>query len=279
MTTSRVCSTRRNRVHNPSDGVAVRELLPRSAMSTPFERPAVLVLAGLPDSLFIEAMFAHRGFAVIVTPSLTALRSYFARGGETPSVAIVDFARDDAPEAAAELGERDARPPVIGILEPDAHPPEPEGLEAAFVRPVDPARLFVRVVELLAAQRGGRRKRMLTGLVGAVEGNDLFDAIAAELAAVVSVVNAGAVLEATLREIDVGPFVVKPADVVAVLATGSLEEALLRFAEEDAVALALRRVFGLAMARSKRRSPDATAGARSARAVPAPTRRARAEPR
>jgi hypothetical protein len=203
------------------------------------------VLAELGDAMSMEALFARRGFAVILVPSLAALCSHVDHGGRAPSVLIVDLAHADARAALATFEDASARPSLVGILASDGVPVPHDLLDATFERPVDRARLFVRVVELVALRRKGRRRRKLSGLVGAIDGNDLFAAVAHELARAVPPVNAGAVLEAALRQLGTGPFVSRPADVVAIVRSGRLAEGLAPFGTQAAIADALARVLRL----------------------------------
>jgi hypothetical protein len=220
------------------------------------ERPCVAVLAEIADSLKIEGLFARRGFAVVVAPSLVALRSYFDRGGKAPLVVIVDFVHQDARAALWAVEDLDPAPARVGILESHEVSAYQESLDAVFVRPVDRARLFVRVVELVSARRKGRRRRKLTGLVGAVEGNALFNQIANELSLVVPVVNAGAMLEGILRETGIHPHKLEQDDVLGLVATGKLATALLRFGTGPAAAAALMRISAIAVGSPEQALPS-----------------------
>jgi hypothetical protein len=214
-------------------------------MSAALERPSVLVVAEFRDALNIESLFARRGFAVVVTPSLAALRSYFDRGGDAPSAAVVDFSHPDSRSVLATFEDQEPRPVLVGILPSDGVPVQQDLVDATFERPVDRARLFVCVVELVALRKKGRRRRKLTGIVGAIDGNDLFAAVARELAVAVPAVNASAVLEASLRRLGTGPFISKKADFEALLASGRLAAALAPFGTSEAIAKALTRVVTL----------------------------------
>jgi hypothetical protein len=233
------------------------QLFEAAMSTTSIQRPCVAVLAEIDDSLHIEDLFARRGFEVVVAPTLAALVSYFDRGGQAPSVAIIDFLHRDARAALAMLEELEPAPARIGILETEEAFAYQNSFDAVFARPVDRARLFVRVVELVAAKTKGRRRRKLTGLVGAIDGNDLFRAAVDELAEAVPVVNAGAILEGVLRDAGVRPFLLKKDDLLAMIAGGQLAAALSRFGTGPAAANALMRISALAVAPSRgRRRPQ-----------------------
>jgi hypothetical protein len=125
-------------------------------------------------------------------------------------------------------------------------------LDAAFARPVDAARLFVRVVKLIADRRhegepttGVRRRPRITGVVGVVEGNDLFHRAARALFTVVPPVNAGPILESALRELGGNPLTLSRADLAAMLASGRLAAALSMSGEPEKISEALERMYVL----------------------------------
>jgi hypothetical protein len=82
----------------------------------------------------------------------------------------------------------------------------------------------------------------ITGIVGVVEGNNLFHDALEALSEAVSSANAGAILEKVLSELGVTPRLVQAVDLEAVLASGRLASALKHFADARAIESAIRRL-------------------------------------
>ena len=172
---------------------------------------------------------------------------YLAQGGNFPAAVIVDFEQPEAERALAIFAAEKTRPVIIGIAAAGTRVPDEETVDSAFVRPVDPARLFTRVVTLLADRKkgGGRHARRLTGIVAVVRGNTLFHKVERELHQAVPPVNAGAILEKALRDLGADPLTLAEVDLAAMLASGRLEQALLSFGEPTAIRTTLARIGGL----------------------------------
>jgi hypothetical protein len=116
------------------------------------ERPAVLVVSTATNVSTIQDLFVRRGFAVMVAPSLVAIERYLARGGAPPEAAVLDFTHAEASRALSTLAGLDARPILVGMAADEAVLRAHPALDAGFVAPVDRARLFVRLLELVAAK-------------------------------------------------------------------------------------------------------------------------------
>jgi hypothetical protein len=206
------------------------------------------VVASATDAKALQDLFVRRGFSVVVAPCTGALDSYLAQGA-APLVAILDLAHPEALETLGVLAVQDPRPVLVGIVGRNEVVAVQESLDAAFARPVDRARIFVRVVELVAERKKGRPSKRLTGVVGVVAGNDLFRQVARELQTAVPPVNAGAILEKALRDMGSDPFALGDDDLATLLANGRLADALTPFAEETAIEGAIRRIAILLMTR------------------------------
>jgi hypothetical protein len=215
------------------------------------ERPVVALMADGQDARALDTLFARRGFITVQVASQAELQQVVAPRARRPSAIIIDLAH---PEAQATLGSVDSpapRPALIGIAAAAEAAAVPPGvLDGLFVRPVDPAKLFVQVVELVSVRRTGRRRRKLSGIVGAVNGNDLFMLVAHELSVAVPAVNASAVLEGALRALGTGPFVLKSAEIEAMIASGRLAAALDGFGSSPVIKVALKRVLAAIRARN-----------------------------
>ena len=203
--------------------------------------PTIVVVAAADSAESVRDLFARRGFQVVVAPSLATFTHYMVECGATPAGVILDFVHPDAWRVLRAIKTLTRSFVVVAIAAEDEVLRVQQSADAVFVRPVDPARLFVCVIELVALKRG-KRKRKLTGIVGAVDGNDLFLMIARELHSVVPPVNSGAILERVLRELGSGPFVLGDADLDAMLASGRLAEALTAFGESTAILAAMQRI-------------------------------------
>jgi DNA-binding response OmpR family regulator len=210
---------------------------------TSVELPTLVIVAGASASA-IEALFGKRGFVTYVAGGAERLAQLVKDAGLAPSAAILDFELPDADQSLSLLT-RDARKPVlIGIASSDGLLIGENLLDSAFTRPVDPARLFARVVQLLAGRKKGRRQgsKRLTGVVAVVRGNRLFHLIERELTLVVTKVNAGAILENALRQVGADPTNVTKANARVMLEGGSLAQALEDFGEPGAIVESLGRL-------------------------------------
>ena len=121
-------------------------------------RPMLLVVAEGSNASDVQDLFARRGFVVAVAPSVTALERYLSQGGFIPEAAVLDFTHADALPALRMLEVADARPILVGIAAQDEVLRSQGSLDAVFVPPVDRARLFVRVLELVIRKNGWRKK-------------------------------------------------------------------------------------------------------------------------
>ena len=185
-------------------------------------------------------LFGSRGFSIDLCPDAADLSLAL---NAAPAAAIVDFEVESASEAVQLLDGVRPRPAIVGIASKQGVATQ-ELLDAAFVRPVDPARLFARVVQLVAIQRKGKGKRQnrLTGIVAVVDGNALFKRVEMALHGAVPPVNAGAILEKALRDLGTDPKTIQEVDLAAILASGRLEAALLPFGSPGAIRAALAQI-------------------------------------
>lgn len=210
------------------------------------ELPVLLVVATPPDAAALSQLFSARGFHVFDRTVDEVAGGTLTPTGRVPDAAIVDCRVRDALRALRALSVERPGPAVVAIVSDDEVAIVQELVDAAFQRPVDPARLFARVVELVAERRKGkgkgRRANKITGVVGVVAGNDLFAKVAHELTSAVPPVNAGAILEKALRDLGSGPFLLKEPDLAAILASGRLAEALSPFGEPAAIHAAVSRL-------------------------------------
>jgi hypothetical protein len=204
-------------------------------------RPVVAVVALGRDAQAIVELFGRRGFLVALGPSDAQLCG-LSNAGFTPAAVVLDLDTSEGRGALELVAGLAHRPPVVGIA-PDAGTPRPDPVDSLFVRPVDPALLFVHVVELIALSRSGRRQRKLSGLVGAVPGNELFMVAAHQLTCAVPAVNASAILEAALRSCGSDPCDVDRSQLCATVHSGQLARALAPFASRCAILVALERVI------------------------------------
>jgi hypothetical protein len=213
-------------------------------MASVGEKPAILVFAEGPCAQEASQLFGPRGFTVHVVSSVRALELYVVSRPDQAGVALIDF-RHPQSESALALFVGLPAPPAIAAIVEDVNEVDPAAVDAVIACPVDPARLFVRVVELAARRRKGHDSKRLTGVVAIVRGNDLFHRALAALHTVVSPVNAGAILEALLREQGVSPLSVEQRHLDAIVASGSLADALVHFGEPSLIAGALEQVATL----------------------------------
>ncbi len=206
------------------------------------ERPVLLVVANGVDAEAIQELFARRGFVVTVTSSPAALTRYLASDSTPPTVALIDLAHASASRALRLLRAQKRPAIVVGIAPDDVVLALQDELDAAFARPIDRARIFVKVVELVARRRHGHDAKRITGVVAVVRGNRLFQGVQAMLHAIVHPVNAGAILEGVVRELGTTPGQLSLADVEAMLVSGRLAGALAAFADTPALAAAMGRL-------------------------------------
>jgi len=195
-------------------------------------RPRLLLLADDGATRTASDLFGSRGFVVLTTPSYV-------------DVAVLDFHHRDARAVARVLRADHPHVPVIGIVSADQLTEVQHLLDAAFAPPVDRARLFVRVVELVASRKHGHHATKITGVVGVIRGNLLFQRALEQLHRAVHPVNAGAVLERSLQELDASADSFDEADLEALLASGRLQEALAGFGDEIDILDALTGLAGL----------------------------------
>jgi hypothetical protein len=194
----------------------------------------------------LAQLFSKRGFAVVVAGSVDMLGVLLtqATSEERAEAAIVDFDAPNAMRAAELLGAHDPAPILVAVADPEGQMGDQEAFDAAFVRPVDPARLFARVVHLLAERKKGpdSRRNRITGVVAVVRGNQLFQIAAHELETAVPPINAGAILEQALRGLGGEPTTIEKADLAAMLESGRLADALRGFGDSADIARALDRL-------------------------------------
>jgi hypothetical protein len=205
-------------------------------------KPA-LVVVGTEIVGPVGDLFGRRGFNVRGVACAESLGK-FLRTQPKIGAAVVDFALPDALAAAQLLGGLDPVPVIVGISPLGQPPPQSALLDAGFTRPVDPARLFARVV-ILIGDRKSTRHRRITGVIAVVNGNTLFKAVEKQLWACVNPVNAGAVLEKVLGQLDIDPQRVTVADFAAAIASGRLAAQLAPFGKREAIAEVLHEIEAL----------------------------------
>jgi hypothetical protein len=214
---------------------------------TSVELPTLIIVAGA-SAPAIEGLFGKRGFVTYVAAGAEALARIIEVSELAPAAAVVDFELPDADQALNILIHGlEQRPVLVGIASTDGLLIGENLLDTAFMRPVDPARLFARVVQLLAERKKGRRPKgarhkRLTGIVAVVKGNRLFHIIERELTTAVPRVNAGAILEKALRDLGIDPRSLKERDLERMLSSGSLARALEDFGDANAIVDALERI-------------------------------------
>lgn len=186
-------------------------------------KPRMLVVSDHGRSI-VERLFAARGFVVVGVPPALAHRL-----DPPPELVVLDFLSPHAPRLLVHFAEVEPRPVLVGI---DPTGDAAEFLDAAFSRPVDPARLFVRAVVLLGQRRDPTRQpRAIPGVIAVVDGNDLFERLKLTLAEHISPLNAGAILDQMLRALGSTPTTVTPIEIEAAIASGRLRAGLEPFVE------------------------------------------------
>lgn len=225
-------------------------------MTTASPKPVLLVIADEVAGDHISDLFSTRGFVVKCFSRVDVFADEYLAAAAAGAAAIVDCHRKDAERILSLLHMQRPRPVLVGIVTADELRAVQDRLDAAFERPVDPARLFARVVGLiadrkrsLAAPVAGERKRKLsgsqatiTGVIGVVRGNSLFHRVAEELHTVIPPVNAGAILEKVLQELGSDPFRWTTADLAAMLASHRLTAALAPFGEPTGIQVVVKRI-------------------------------------
>ena len=218
---------------------------------TSVDLPTLVIVAGA-SAPAIEQLFGKRGFVTYVAENAEALVRIVKEHKLHPAAAILDFELPDADHALNVLLQVLPRKPVVvGIASSDGLLIGENLLDSAFVRPVDPARLFARVVQLLAEKKKGRQRgaKRLTGIVAVVHGNRLFHLVERELTTAVPKVNAGAILEKALRDLGADPRTLDKEHLAEMLDSGSLAQALEDFGEPGAIVDALGRIKELLQAK------------------------------
>jgi hypothetical protein len=214
-------------------------------MAQVVEKPVILVFADPSRSDEMTQLFGRRGFIVQVVSSVRALELYIvSHGPDHAAVLLIDFRHPKSASALSVFADLAVRPAVVAIVQ-DVNEVDPDLADEIVTCPVDPARLFVRVVELAAHRRKGRYSKKLTGVVGIVRGNALFQCTLSALHTAVSPVNAGAVLESLLRQLGASPASVERRHVDAIVASGHLAEALSRFGEPSQIDRAVKQLIAL----------------------------------
>jgi DNA-binding response OmpR family regulator len=189
-------------------------------------RPLLLLVTSGPSAGELSALFSTRGFDTRVLGGAQHAQAMLQRPGARAAVAILDFALTDAVATLHLVRAAEPRPAVVGIVDEDSATIVQDMLDAAFAPPVDPARLFVRVVALAARARGEARPNRIKGVVGVVRGNALFERAAHELGEVVPPVNAGPLLEQVIEELGTSAGTMSEADLAAAVASGRLAATL-----------------------------------------------------
>jgi hypothetical protein len=209
-------------------------------------RHPILCIYATASGESLSQLFSRRGFTVVTAGALEDLLVLVrrARRGSHAEAAIVDFEAPDAAEAAALLSQLEPHPLLVGVAATNGALGNQDLFDAAFTRPVDPARLFARIVHLLAQQKKGPDANLnrITGVVAVVRGNQLFQIATHELSTAVPPINAGAILEQALRGLGAEPQTLDKADLAAMLESGRLADALRGFGEGADVAAALDRL-------------------------------------
>jgi hypothetical protein len=197
----------------------------------------LLIVVPCVEGTELEAMFSARGFRCL-EPSSPIDRQ---------TVATLAIVAVDQPGGAALVRRvSDAGIPIVAI---DPSPGGAVALATTTVhRPYDPAWLFALVVKVIASQRRSfqprpaTRQARLTGVIGPVRGNPLFEKTVRVLEHVVAAVNAGAILEDVLEHAGSSPHQMNVADLAAILLSDRLRAALDEFATEDVVGQVLDRL-------------------------------------
>jgi hypothetical protein len=197
-------------------------------------RPKLLVLTDGAPVETLHDLFGTRGFVVVELTSRVDLERQVVRADVAPAAAVLDFRHPEAMNACQALRTHHPGTVVVGIADEAQIAEVQESVDAMFCPPVDRALLFVRVVQLVSARRhGDDHVRKITGVVGVIRGNPLFHRAIRVLHTFVPPVNAGAILERALREIDARPDTVTEPDLAAIVASGRLADSLAPFGEGD----------------------------------------------
>jgi hypothetical protein len=174
-------------------------------------------------------LFSTRGFETRVFGGSDGVGAFVRRSRVEASVALVDFVLPDAHRILGVLRQLPRPPAIVGVVDDSELLMVQHQLDAAFARPVDPARLFVRIVALAARAAGQRRTNRITGVIGVVGGNALFERVTAALRPFIAAVNAGPVVEQVMQALGAEPTSMSEADLSAAVASGRMTEALARF--------------------------------------------------
>lgn len=206
-------------------------------------RPLLVVVGRNTVAGPLSELFARRGFTLRVFASVDGLRR-LPRPANMAVAAVIDLELTDAAGALAVLRGREPGLPIVGIAGDSRVGDDVEQqVDAVFVPPVDPARLFVRVVALVAERKRGKgAPPRISGVVGTVKGNPLFEAACRELHDAVSPVNAAAILERALAELGANPSRLSAAELDAILGGGHLARALAAFSEPASGARVVGRI-------------------------------------
>lgn len=204
----------------------------RRTGAVPVRLPALLIVAGAANAASLSELFCRRGFTTRVAASSDGVRRFAANRTNLTSAAIIDFAVPSAFEALRQLDDMRPRPALIGVVDPGDVAMAQHILDGAFARPVQPAQVFARVVELVENRRtGARPRRVIARGSGVVRGNHLYQRAVYRLSEVVPPACAGAALDEALHDLGVTPLAVTSADLAAIAASGRLTESLIPFAE------------------------------------------------
>jgi hypothetical protein len=197
-------------------------------------KPRLLVVSEHGRSV-VERLFARRGFVVISAPSSRAELL-----DPPPELVVLDFASPDASRLLVHFIGLEPPPLLVGI---DPTGDAAEFLDAAFVRPVDPARLFVRAVVLLGQRRDvNPHARAIPGVVAVVEGNELFERIKAALGQYISELNAGPILAQVVDGLGSSPAEVTAIEIEAAIASGRFGASLRGFIPEAVAAQVIEHI-------------------------------------
>lgn len=241
------------------DGHGRRRWYDRRDVTVP-RPPRILVAAAGEPAERLSRLFSSRGFDVVVSEDDAAVRAFVLDTADDPTsfAAVVDLRHIRGVSLLAILVSAVHRPVLVGIVD-QAYEVKAVNhvVDAGFALPLDPALLFVSVVDLLSRRReaSGRRpgrQARLTGLVGRIEGNSFFQRMVDELQAVILPVNAGAILEHLCEEVGTRPHELTPDHAHAMFRSGLLEAALARFAQPEDIATLIERLRHLVRERAAR---------------------------
>jgi NAD(P)-dependent dehydrogenase (short-subunit alcohol dehydrogenase family) len=199
------------------------------------DRPSVLIVVEGELGERLCSLFARRGFQVVMAEDQDAVRAFARETTTDPasSAAILDLRGTPGVRAMVPLAAAADRPLMIGIVDrPYEFKAVDHLVDSVFAPPLDPALLFAEVVKGIAARRAatGRRdpgrQARLTGLIGKVDGNELFRRFVEELEAVILPVNAGAILEKVVADAGTTPFQLTSAEAQSIVDGGQLASVL-----------------------------------------------------